>query len=92
MTHPKAIPDPISCDSNSKFYSRWAHLVEVYIDGHRVKLVTEASRRLGYAIVLLTDEQGNLVFDPDNPDKMMSYRREGKVELCWRDEVGSVSQ
>lgn len=31
MTRPQVIPDPISCESGSKFYSRWAHLVEVYL-------------------------------------------------------------
>lgn len=89
MVLPSQVPDPISADKSSPYHSHWAASVEVFMDGHQIKYAIEASARFGYVIVLMRDESGKLAVDPDDPDKMMTYRREGKVELRWRNTVGT---
>lgn len=77
--HP--IPDHIKAQSQPM---RKGYVLQVLVNGEVSKSAwTEVHQTEGWGIRLITDENGRIKTDPDNPEEVLTERVEAKFEARW---------
>ena len=71
----------VSVRESDKGYTAKAFDCEVYLDGKKIQNCFTADEELGVAYCYKTDEQGEVVIDPETGNSLVEIERHGDVKI-----------